>query len=723
MVAKTRRISKKDLETVAEFIKEEKKRRNKNSFRTRHEAIWKEVDRQIAMTPEGHGQNAPREQWEPNIELGSLADASEIITDDVMRITFPSDRDWYQPHVNITEELEMDPETGLKVIDSDQQKLRDNVYKSLLTQQHGDFGLRHRVKLSIKEALHHGSFVAVCRWQKQKKFFGKGQLQEIGAPVWVPYSMWQAWPDDSPSIIGTNMTYEGGMIVEDKMPASVVLQQPWMNLDKIRDRKNQKDPDITLTTWYGDVFIKRASDDGIFIPNQKVIIYEDWVLLAEENETSAPPVIYTGYERDDVRDPYYSSPLIKRSPTHKLATHCANKYVEAVDLRTKPPIGYDANEAAFRESGGPVLAPGEMFPLRSGGQMVPIEVADPSWALQGLQLFKGEVEEGVGVDAVRKGATAAVEQTAFEISKLDQRSEIRTIDFVATLEAQGLKRFLYMQHELNRKNLGVYGFYNTQLDTPDFVTASKTDINKWAKEVHFEIVGSKGVLGEERRRQGALEVTGFFGSSELFANHLNVKEIMQDAYRDVGIKDPERYLSFDDDDNPEADLIEAQAQQAVEMLEQQLSEAQEKLGEFVLLKEQHNAEKAKLVAEKATLGSENKLLEEQLQLVIKKGQAENQLLSIRERMLSEFKSIQDEIEASATKMLKTANETNTSTVINIDEQVGKLSDILDAERQHIADLLQGLEVDKREREERAIKIKDFLKVNGTPEAQSFVDGL
>lgn len=722
MVEKKRRITKKDLEEVAEYIREEKKCRASSTYRQDHERIWREVDRQIAMKPEDYVVHDPAEQWESNIELGSLADASEIIADDVMRIAFPSDRDWFKPHVNIVSELEIDPETGNAILDSDRQALRDNVYKSLISQQHSDFGLRHRVKLSVKEALHHGSFVAVVDWRTQKQFYGAG-IKEIGSPVWIPHSMWNCYPDDSPSVVGTNVTYDGSMIIEEDVPLSVVLQQRWMNLDKVREKAGKSQKSVKLLTYYGDIFIKRASDNGIFIPNQKVIVYEDWVLHTEENQTPSSPIIYSGYERDDVRDPYYSSPLIKRSPTHKLATHCANKYVEAVDLRTFPPIGYDANEPAFREDGGPTIAPKASFPLRSGGQMKTIDVADPTWALQGLQLFKGEVEEGVGVDSVRKGASAAVEQTAFEISKLDQKSEIRTIDFVNTLEVQGLKPFLYLQHELNKKLLGPYGFYNSQLRTPDFVTASKEDINKWAKECHFEVTGSKGVLGEERRRQGSLEITGFFASTPGFAERLNHEVIMADAYRDVGQKDPERYIKGEEEGNPEAQAVKQEAEQVIAQIQEELAKVQAEVQKIPLMQEQSKAEKAKLVAEKAVLAAENKLLEEQIQLQNKKDSAEKQLLAIREKIMNEIRSESEKAATERQRMLETSEKQSKESAKEVQGKAENIESLLEQERQLVGEMLQFLGEERETRKSRDEKVKQFILSNGTDEAKEFISGL
>ena len=701
MVKKTEkkeRVTKENLEDIASFINEEHKRRQGGKYRKDHEVIWKEVDRQIAMKPSPMMLNTgdPSEQWESNIELGSLSDASEIIADDVMRIAFPSERDWFKPHIRI--EGTLNPETGENKVDKVEQNLKDGVYKSLVSQQHKDFGLRARVKLSVKEALHHGSFVALVNWQTQNMFYG-AKRKEITAPVWEPLSMWDCFPDDSPSVIGTNILYDGSMIVQKDVPLSVALKQDWMNLDKVKEKKSKERKNhVTLKYFYGDLYVPTSGKD-LWFPNYKCIVCEDWVLIAEENDTPHSPVIYSGYERDDVKDPYYTSPLIKRSPTHKIATSCANKYLDAIALRTFPPIGYDSNEPTFRANGGPRIAPNESFALRNGGQMKPIEVADPTWALQGLQLFKQEVEEGTGVNSIRKGSSAAVEQTAYEVSKMDQKSEIRTIDFVFTLESQGLLPFLYMQHELNKQKLESYSFYNTQLNTPDFVVATGDDLKNLASEVHFEVVGSKGVLGEERRRQGMLEVTGFFGSNELFAPLLNTKEIMLDAYRDVGAKDPERYLNLENNEDPRVAQITQQAQEAIAQLQQELQDAQLKAAQIPLMDKAKQAQLAEKDAELGSLAAENKMLEEQIQLINKQRKAEQELLAIKEEIVG----------------IHDAGKKEASDNGQQDAQVNKQETA--ALKQQFQAFMKFMVESEKTKQERNQKIKQFIVKNGSDEAK------
>jgi hypothetical protein len=72
-----------------------------------------------------------------------------------------------------------------------------------------DFGLKARVKLSVKEALHHGGFVVTVEWEHQNKVYDGQGLQSLEAPVWVPHSMWNAYPDMSPSVVPEPSSIKG----------------------------------------------------------------------------------------------------------------------------------------------------------------------------------------------------------------------------------------------------------------------------------------------------------------------------------------------------------------------------------------------------------------------------------------------------------------------------------------------------------------------------------
>lgn len=160
------------------------------------------------------------------------------------------------------------------------------------------------------------------------------------------------------------------------------------------------------------------------------------------------------------------------------------------------------------------------------------------------------------------------------------------MEFVSQLEPQALLPFLYMQHEYNRMKMDEYTFYNDQMDTPDFIRAKREQLQE---DVHFEVVGSRGILGEEKRDRKIAETTAFFSGNPLFAPKMNVTPIMLEMYKDAGKKNPEEWVKKD-----EGPQIPPQVQQKFQELQQALQQAEE---ENKQLKSKQNIEMAKLQAD------------------------------------------------------------------------------------------------------------------------------
>jgi len=576
---KKRKIRSTDWQDVSDYLKKELKNRQDNDYRRAHENIWKEVDRQIAMSPMvkylANGKEAPPD-WQSAFELGELSKASEIITADVMRLIFPANRTWFESHVKPPVELNPDTGKNIPINEKLQQKV-DATYRSLLAQQHLDFGLKARVELSVKESLHHGSFVATAEWESQNKIYdGKG-VESLEAPVWKPHSMWNCYPDSSPSVIPDGaIFYTGSMMIISYMPRFQVLNlkgDGYMNISnsKIPKRKNtdrgNNTDDVEIMTYYGDLVIER--DDGdIYLPNSKCQTANDTIIYYAPNDMPFPNVIYMGYERQDVRDPYFTSPIVKNSPMQKMTCILANKFVDGVDLWTRPPGTYDGNDPYLVKNGGPRIQPGAMDPSKGSGKTTFMQVGDPKVTLMGVQWGLQKIEEGTAVNAIRSGASDADRKTATEVTNTQQSGEVRTVDFVSKIEPSGLKRFLYMQHEYNLKYLKTYSFYCPEKELPDFMTIDKSEL---PESVHFEIVGSKGVLGEQRRSQQMTAVTAFASQNPLFAPLLNAPQILIDMYEDAGVKGAELYV------NTQGPQIPPQVQAQMQQMQQQMQELSQEL--------------------------------------------------------------------------------------------------------------------------------------------------
>jgi hypothetical protein len=390
--------------------------------------------------------------------------------------------------------------------------------------------------------------VATCEWETQNKVYDGQGIETMAAPVWKPHSMWNSYPDSSPSVVpGGSLFYTGSMMIVSYMPRYKVLQlkgEGYMNIDpnkipKKNPNRDVKEEDCEIVTYYGDLNIEREDGD-IFLPNSKCMTANGTIIYYRPNPLPFPEVIYQGYERQDVRDPYFTSPIEKNSPMQKWTTILANKFVDGVDLWTQPPGTYDGNDAYLVQSGGPALWPGAMSPSKGSNKVTFMQVGDPKAALMGVQFGLQKIEEGTSVNALRSGASDSDRKTATEANITQQGSEIRTVDFVGKLEQGGLKPFLYMQHEMNIRRMERYSFYCPEKGLPDFITMTRKEIADI--KAHFEVVGSKGILGEQRRAQQMTAVTAFALGNPLTAPLINIEKVLIDMYEDAGAKGAEEYV-------------------------------------------------------------------------------------------------------------------------------------------------------------------------------------
>ena len=644
---KNRRVLDKDFDKIEAFILKEYESRQNADFRKKMERKWKEVDRQIEMepmkrvSPDGR---AIKGDWTSALELGELAKASEIITADVMRIAFGNEN-WFEPHVEL--EGQMDPQTGKYKVEDGAQEKADGLLRSLMVQQHKDFGFKDRVELAVKEALHHWSMVCEVRHDEQMIADGD-KVGKIAAPVLVPYSMWNAYPDPSPSVLGTNMFYMGSMILIDYMAHQTLKNQSgdgWIQprLKKVKkgDEKD-KGTDVKLIKFYGDIVISRGDGD-MFFPNMKAIVADKTLVYIAPNNLPYPSVIYSGYERQDVRNPYYTSPIIKQSPVQKIATVLTNEFIDGIRLRTKPPVEYDGNDPDYVANGGPEISPGAKSATKSMGKgMKVLEVGDPQAALEGMQFSFRQIQEGLGVSSLRQGTQTSDRQTATEAKLMEQGSEVRTIDFINKVERQLLRPFLYMQHAMNRKKLDTYDVYSNEMGTPDFLRFTKKDIDLSA---HFDVVGARGILGEKERQQQISNVTIFASGNPLFAPLLNADRILLDMYRDAGKRNPEEWVKTPEAGPqipPEVQMQVQQMQQAMQQMAQELQQAksgiQVKMAELDLKRQIAEADQAKKQAELQIRRAEVMASEraDKAELMASIEQANRELALERERMNREF---------------------------------------------------------------------------------------
>lgn len=604
---KETKLNKKDWDKIEQHLKTTLQERKQSEFRKSHEAKWSEVDRQIAMKPmmkiSADGAEVPQ-GWHNSIELGELSKASENISADVRRILFPPSRFWFETHADCMDKFPLDPQSGERKPEQKVQAMIDGRLRSFMVQQHEDFGLKDRVELCVKEALHHGSFVAEIQWEEQEMIYEATKVKRRGAPVIIPHSMWNCYPDPSPSVIGTEMFYTGTMFIESYLPRYKCEQliksgedgwmaSQWKKVSKDEHQTQdgaQKLKDVKLTTYWGDVVVERP-DETLYYPNHKVILFNGKIVYMAPNETPYPPLIFKGYERTDVRDPYSTSPIIKQSPMQKMASGLANKTMDGVELHIEPPIVYDGNDPDFVLNGGPVIAPGTKTSSKSSSAFKEIQIGDLGPGLAFLQMCLQEMKEKLG----RPGKDVGDRATKAEVVKASQDQEVSLVDFISKME-NGLRSYLYMQHAMNLEKLDKYTYYSPETQDPDFLIATKKDL---PKAVHFEVVGARGVLGEEERSQKMAAVTAFLAGNPQTAPLLDYVAIALHMYSDAGVKNAEHLLKDQNQEDPAQ--LKAQLEQ-LKQVAQQLQQAlqQEKQGTAVKMQKvqaDHQAKMTKIQAD------------------------------------------------------------------------------------------------------------------------------
>jgi len=697
---KKRRITQKDWDKVAEFVTTCLKSRENDTFRKQHERIWAEVDRQVAMIPVEAMKKDKKDtgDWHNVIELGELARASEIVTADTMRLLFPNNRMWFEVHSDIEQE---------------EDRPLDNATRAFMSQQHADFGFKERLNLSVHEALHHGGFVVEVDEETTLKIHEGTGVQSTKSPVWKPHSMWNCYPDPSPSTLGTNTFYNGSMIIKEYLPLYLLKEKKgggWMpsQIPKVKKRtNNNKDietQDIEMVKYFGDITISR-NDGDILLPNSEVILANGTFVYFSPAKLPYPRVIYNGYERMDVRDPYYTSPLIKTAPLHKMASKLANKTLDSVDLHVEPAIVYEGNDPNFVLNGGPIIAPGVKTPTKGLANFKEIATGDPDVALAALSFILDQVRQSTSVDAARAGGGQPVERSATATRHQAQRGEVRVVDFVDKLDFS-LKTFLYMQHEFNKTGLQKYSYYNPEMGAKDFMWMTKKEL---PQNVHFDVVGSKGILGEEERAQKMLSVTTMAAGSDLFRPLLDPEAILKQAFMDSGVKNPEQFLKINEGNEVNAIVqqIQEEAQGAISQLEQENFELEKKLNiqqavngariEETRIKTEMQAalseDKAELQAKLDILDSNLKIIEAQAK---SDSESEDSQVTIRE-IIKAVAEIQD--------VMEEQSETLSSRAKEMEDSVEKRFSKTDS------DLKALMEKSNRPMSERVAEIKKAIRDN------------
>jgi hypothetical protein len=522
-----RKIQKKDWDHLADYICDTHSTRKNN--RKDLEKQWADIDRQIEMRPDkshkllpGGGAD-PNKAWMPEMELPLQAQTLEMLTADAARMQFADSGNWFSAHAELTDEY-LNRVDFKSLIAGDENDVpstitQDNVDKlvqgaSNFWQNQYDF--RQNVDRINGESFKYGMGVGRGRlvtksiYQHTTKGVVKGK-QKI--PVLFPRSIKNTYPDDSQHhlmneghIVGTSVIFEKTQRLSDLVLAAKGSANPndenggWMRKNVSRLKPN-KHGEVSLLEYEGDMVIPRSSADSIYVPNTIITVAAGEgtreIVRVRYNKYPFSSYVLFPYHCEHLDSAYPTSPLMKGRPIQIAAVDSLNQMIMAGQLNVLPPIRWDKDDPELAVSGGPQVYPGALWGAAT--KIDVNEIGNPT-ALMGVYMgLLQQYANVTGINAPRLGAQTVSHTTAFAKESEISRGTIRTVDYVKSTLSGPLEKWLHMEYEMGREELGQNSIYIAPYG--GFVEISK---NELPKRVVFEAHGSGGPAEENAKSQQRL---------------------------------------------------------------------------------------------------------------------------------------------------------------------------------------------------------------------------
>ena len=530
------RITTRDFDTIAEEITQIQSERA--SDRKDLEKCWKEIDRQIAMEPERRHKQLPngkidaKKNWMTESETPLQAQTQEVLTADARRMIEADP--WFQAHAETTDEY-------LNRVDMQSLVLGDeNDVPSVITQDNADklvegtlahwhrqqdfWGSIDRMNM---EALTYGSGPGRAMLLTKEAFMetARGVVRkDLKMPVLVPRSIKKTYLDTTSNFVMNegHMVSPSTIYCEEKKLTDVQMMARkgstnpknfnggWMP-KALKDVEGDKNGNVRMMEYEGDLIIKRKTRENIFLPNVIVTVVSGKngdkpmrkVIRLRFVKWAFQPSIVFSYHHDKCDSPYASSPLMKGRPIAVLIADAINKLADSGALKVAPPIGWDDTSKAFGQSGGPHIHP---FAQWQGLDEVKVydEVGGDPQALQSVLLVLIQWYSDVtGVNAPRLGAQTVSHTTAFAKDVELSRGQSRTVDYVRDVMAGPLTKWLYMAYEMGRDSFG------DRATMPMFIDAYGGWVEVFkdalADRAAFEVFGAGGPAEEQQKTAEMLQ--------------------------------------------------------------------------------------------------------------------------------------------------------------------------------------------------------------------------
>lgn len=569
-----RKLSQSDWASVGDFIKAELSRRQEKRWGL--EKLWKEVDRQIEMTPVARNIESGKEKdWFPNMELPLQFNALEVIAADARRLKFPRGTEWFSTSAELSDKyLQRFSERrdrfpligGAEVPVKLDQETADTLIKTVMDHYHRLYDFRTQVDLLDTEAIKYGTFVGRVRPVTSSKFshdFRGLKNSNLAGPAVIACSIKNTYLDDtqtavlhegvatSPSTMRVNMQHIDALVKAAKTGGP---EKGWI-LDQILKIQSMNPADdgrrgfVEMIEVEGDLLVPK-SIGSIFLPNVIVTIaVRAGVALPvrfRENPLPFKSYIVGYYMRDNVKSPYGASPLMKGQPIQEAATEVFNNMLAVAAFNGRPVVIYDRHEVEFAANQGPNLFPGQQFSADSPNAVEILEVGDMGALLNVYIALLKQYEDLTGANDPRRG-NAVKSHTTKGASELEaSRGIARTDDFVTSVEQGPLTSMLYMEYEIIKD----------VMKSPQPISVSRGGIEGWvnvakqdlADNALFTVQGSAGAIDEREQASNFLAASNFAVSMVQAAAQMGEKvplrfqEIIVEGYQLAGVQNGSKFV-------------------------------------------------------------------------------------------------------------------------------------------------------------------------------------
>lgn len=486
-VKKAKRFDDRDWKWIAEYIVSEWNRRKQ--LRRDKEREWDEIDRQVAMRPSidfkmlPNGEPDSAKKWMAETELPLQAQALEVLQADSRRMLFADP--WFRANALVDDDwLEKAKEIkpyGAKdspLFDVNQENANE-IVRSYLLHLFGQYDHTSRFDVINAESFKYGIGIGRVRLERKNIWIHEArgiEKETKRIPVIVPCSIKKLYLEEpkpsfhSATVLGRAHIYEDRLKYESiAIAANKGSGDPddddggWMpkNLSRVVPDKRGY---VTVLEMEGDIVVPRKTVKSVVIPGAIITVALGG---PEAGGSSTRAVIRFRFRKypfssyllfpympESADDAYPSGPLMKGRTVAMTATDATNRFLDAAMLKNHPPVGYDRNDPAFAQSGGPPLYPTAVIGTNEPLQVYSQVGGDPSALAQAVMQFINLYAELTGVLPARIGAATKSHTTATAKDAELQRGSVRTVDYVNQTGEGPITSWLNMAYQMGRDCLG-----------------------------------------------------------------------------------------------------------------------------------------------------------------------------------------------------------------------------------------------------------------------------